>query len=141
MTFAGVNYLAIIVAAVVAWIAGAVWYMALGKAWMGAHGWASRAEAPKRTGLAAGAPFVISFIAEIVMAWVLAGLIAHLGPGQLTVRNGIISAAFVWLGFVATTVTVNNAYPGKPWLLTLIDAGHWLVVLLLMGAVIGAFGV
>jgi len=82
MTFSGINYLAILVAAVVAWIAGAVWYMALGKAWMGAHGWASRADAPKRTGPAAGAPFVISFIAEIVMAWVLAGLIAHLGPGH-----------------------------------------------------------
>ena len=35
---------------------------------------------------------------------------AHLGPDQTTVWNGIVSAAFVWLGFVATTVAVNNMF-------------------------------
>ncbi len=44
------------------------------------------------------------------MAWVLAGLIGHLGPGQVTVQNGIVSGAFIWLGFVATTIAVNNAF-------------------------------
>src|SRR6266702_3783366 len=39
MTFTGLNYLAIVIAAVVAWLAGAVWYMSLGKAWMAALGW------------------------------------------------------------------------------------------------------
>ena len=38
MTFAGVNYLAILIAAVAAWIAGAAWYMSLGKTWMAAQG-------------------------------------------------------------------------------------------------------
>ena len=33
MTFAGLNYLAILIAAVVAWLAGAAWYMSLGKIW------------------------------------------------------------------------------------------------------------
>jgi hypothetical protein len=140
MAFGGIDYLAIPVAAVAAWILGAVWYGALANPWMRAHGWANKADAPKRAGIAAAMPFILSFVAELVMAWVLAGLIGHLGPGQATVSNGIISGAFAWLGFVATTVAVNNAYPGKPFALTLIDAGHWLAVLLLMGAVIGAFG-
>ena len=38
MTFAGMNYLAILIAAVAAWLAGAVWYMSLGKIWMAALG-------------------------------------------------------------------------------------------------------
>ena len=38
MTFAGINYLAILIAAIVGWLAGAVWYMALGKAWVAAQG-------------------------------------------------------------------------------------------------------
>jgi hypothetical protein len=75
------------------------------------------------------------------MAWVLAGVIGHLGPGEVTLRNGIISAAFVWLGFVITTLTVNNAFQRARWALTLIDGGHWLGVLLLQGAVIGLMGV
>ena len=38
MTFAGLNYLAIVIAAIVAWLAGAVWYMSLGKIWTAAQG-------------------------------------------------------------------------------------------------------
>ena len=86
-------------------------------------------------------PYLLALIAEIVMAWVLAGLMAHLGPGAVTVWNGIVSAAFVWLGFVATSVAVNNMFGMKPVMLSVIDAGHWLAVLIVMGAIIGAFGV
>ncbi len=48
---------------------------------------------------------------------------------------------FVWVGFVLTTIGVNQAFHGTKPLVTLIDAGHWLAVLLVMGAIIGAFGV
>ena len=75
------------------------------------------------------------------MAWVLAGLLGHLGAGQITVRNGVESGAFVWLGFVVTTIAVNNAFPGRKPLLSVIDSAHWLGALLIMGAIIGAFGV
>jgi hypothetical protein len=46
----------------------------------------------------------------------------------------------MWLGFVATTLAVNNAFRGATGSLTLIDGGHWLGVLLLQGAVIGWLG-
>ena len=70
----------------------------------------------------------------------LAGLLAHLGAGQVTLRNGIISAAFVWFGFVLTTMTVNYSFSGRDRRLLLIDLGNWLIVLLVIGAVIGAIG-
>ena len=73
------------------------------------------------------------------MAWVLAGLIGHLGPP--TLRAGVISGAFCWLGFVITTLLVNNSFTRRDWRLLFIDGGHWLLVLLLMGAIIGAMGV
>ena len=38
MMVAGVSYLAILAAAVAAWLAGAIWYMAFGKYWMAALG-------------------------------------------------------------------------------------------------------
>ena len=59
------------------------------------------------------------------------------GDGQARSRTGL------WLlgrPFVATTTTVNNAYPGRKVSLTLIDAGHWLMVLIAEGVVIGVFG-
>ena len=38
MSFAGINYLAVLIAAAAAWVAGAVWYMALANPWMKAVG-------------------------------------------------------------------------------------------------------
>lgn len=87
------------------------------------------------------APYFVAAIALLVMATVLAGVLGHLGPGQVTVRNGIVSALFVWLGFVATTLAVNHAFQGSRRSLTLIDGGHWLGVLLIQGTIIGGMGV
>jgi len=144
MTFTGVNYLAILIAGIAGWVVGAAWYMGLAKQWVAAHGktmeeFKAQADAAKGTS-AAWLPYVLAFIAEVVMAWVLAGLLAHLGPDQTTVWNGIVSAAFVWVGFVVTTVAVNNMFSMRKPMLTVIDSGHWLAVLLVMGIVLGLFG-
>ena len=139
MTFAGVNYLAVVIAAIVAWLAGAVWYMTFGKTWMAALGTTAEKMAEARSQPGAFLPFVYAFVAELVMAWVLAGLIGHLGP--LSLRAGVISGAFCWLGFVIPTLLVNNSFARRDWRLLFIDGGHWLLVLLLMGAIIGAMRV
>jgi hypothetical protein len=141
MTFAGLNYLAIVGAAVLAWLAGAIWYMALGKVWMAALGKTPDDMQAIKSRPGAFLPFVYALAAEVVMAWTLAGIVGHLGPGQVTIRNGIISALFCWFGLVMTTMLVNNSFASRDWRLLLIDGGHWLVVLVLIGAVIGAFGV
>jgi hypothetical protein len=86
-------------------------------------------------------PMVTTFVALLVMAWVLAGMIGHFGTGQATLVNGLVSGAFVWLGFVVTTLAANHAFQGQKRALTLIDGGHWLGVLAIEGAVIGAIGV
>ena len=138
MTFAGMNYLAIVIAAVAAWLAGAGWYMALGKTWTAALGTTPEKMTPAGHRLGAFLPYVYAFIAELLMAWILAGLLGHIGA--LTVRGGIISAAFCWLGFVMTTMVVNNTFAGRDARLLLIDGGHWLLVLVLMGAIIGGMG-
>jgi hypothetical protein len=141
MTFAGINYLAILIAAVAAWLAGAVWYMALGKAWVAALGTTPEKMQDMRAQPGAFRPFVYAFIAELVMAWMLAGLIGHLGLNQLTPASGAFSGAACWLGFVLTTMVVNNGFAHRDWRLLWIDGGHWLLVLLLMGAIIGVMGV
>lgn len=133
MAFAGMNVLAILIAAVAGFAWGAAYYMTLSKPWLAAVGNIEPKKSP--------VPFVISFVALVIMAWVLAGTIGHLGPGQVTIRNGIISALFIWVGFVATTVFVNNAYPGRRYMLSVIDSIHWLGVLVIQGVVIGAMGV
>ena len=142
MTFAGINHLAIILAAIAAWIGGAVYYGVLSKPWMAAQGKTLEqfnAEGAAKSSLVRYAPFILSFLAEIGMAWVLAGMVGHLG--SVTIRTAVISALFVWAGFMLTTMLVNNAFGGRRYMLTLIDSGHWLLVMVLMGLVIGWMGV
>lgn len=136
MAFGGINYLAVVVAAIAAFVIGGVYYGALvSKPWLKAAR-IDPTDARPSFGL-----FAISIAGELVMAWVLAGVVGHLGSGQVTLWNGIVSGFFVWLGFMAMTMMINHRYHGYGWDLTLIDGGHWLLVALAMGAIIGAMGV
>ena len=138
MAFAGINYWAIVLATMVSFFFGAIWYGVLGKPWMSALG--KTEEDIKSAGRPLPMLLAITIVAQLIMAYVLAGTIGHLGPGNVTLMNGIISGLFVWAGFVVTTLVVNHGYQGSPWSLTAIDGGHWLGVLILQGAVIGWLG-
>jgi len=135
MTFGGANYLAILVAAIAAYLAGAIYYYWLGPVWVKA------ARIKPEDAKMSLALMITGFLCELVMAWVMAGVIGHLGQGQVTIGHGLISGFLLWLGFIATTQMVNHRYQGFGWNLTLIDSLHWLIVALLMGGIIGAFGV
>src|SRR5882762_3071324 len=65
-----INFLAVLVAAVAGWLVGAAWYGVLGSQWMAALG---RTEDTRRS--IPVTPMIIAFIALIVMATMLAGLI------------------------------------------------------------------
>ena len=134
MAFAGMNYFAILIAAIAAFGWGAAYYMTLSKQWLAAVGLTEQQLGNKRSPV----PFIISFVALLMMGFVTAGVIGHLG--QVTVKAGIVTGLFLWLGFVVTTVFVNNAYPGRKFSLSVIDSIHWLGVLVIQGAVIGGMG-
>src|SRR2546423_2997770 len=139
MTFAGINYPAILIAAVIGWLSGAAYYSALGTRWVEAQGKTMEDFHAHRAAIkgtpAAWLPFALAFAADLVMAWVLAGMVGHLGT--VTIRSAVISALFAWGGFVVTTVVLNYSFGGRRYLLAAIDAGHWLIVLVLSGVVIG----
>ena len=106
--------LAIVVAAVAAWIFGAVYYGVLGRKWIEAQGKTMeqcKAENAGKSTAVKVAPFVLSFIAELLMASALSGIMFHIGI--YTVRAGAFSGFMCWLGFVLTTIAVNNAYSSR----------------------------
>lgn len=139
MDFAGVSYLAVLVAAIASFVFGGIWYGVFSQPWMAAVG--KTEEELKNSGQSMPVLLGMTFVGLLLMAWVLAGLIGHLGSGQVTVWNGLLSGAFVWLGFVATTLFINHSYQGAERALTLIDGAHWLGVLMIQGTIIGLFGV
>ncbi len=134
MDFSVLNYWGVLAAAVASFVFGALYYLTFGKQWMEALG------KSKEELKSAQPPFVfgISFLLQLLMAFVLAGILYHMG--NVTPRAGVISGAFVWLGFVATTMITNQFYEGAKRMQTVIDGVHWLAVLVIQGLVLGLFG-
>jgi Protein of unknown function (DUF1761) len=134
MFHAGIDYTAVVLAAVAAWIVGAIWYGAFGRSRMSTFDKVKTQFVGRQI-----VPMALfSFVADLVMAFVLANAIA--ATGSVTIGNGVEVAAFLWLGFVATTITVGNHFSGRSISFTLNDAGLWLAAIVAAGIVIGAFG-
>lgn len=136
-----INYLAIFLAALAAFVFGAAWYGVLSKQWRAAAGFDPKdmMDANGKSKIPA-VPMAISFVAELFMALVLSGVLAHVAKNGVTVRAGMMTGLICWLGFVITTLATNHAYGKARPSLTLIDGGHWLGVLLIQGAVLGLMG-
>jgi hypothetical protein len=131
------NYLAILVAAIVAFLIGGLWYspFLFAKQWMAAH-----AHTPEDVAkMKADAPraYAISFVAFLVMGAILQLLLNHLGVQ--TWQGGVLWAAHIWLGVAATIGLMANVYSGKKFSIFVIDTGYQLVYLVAMGAILGAW--
>ena len=135
------NWTGILLGAVAAWVFGAIYYTALSRPWLAAQSKTleqCKAEQAAKSKMTLYLPFVLSFVGAVLMGITLYGILTHVGV--FTARAGAISGAFCWFGFVLTTSAINNAYQGRRWSLTAIDAGHWLVVLIIIGAIVGWMG-
>jgi hypothetical protein len=95
VTFTGINSLAIVIAAMLGFIASAAWYMSLSRSYAAALGTTVERMAEDRKKPRSFVPYIYALIGNIIIGWVLAGLLAHLGVGQVTLLNGVISAGFV----------------------------------------------
>ncbi|WIJ25514.1 DUF1761 domain-containing protein [Devosia sp. RR2S18] len=129
-----VNWLAVILATLASWLFGAGWYMALAKQWT-----ASIGKKPEDINKSDYMPYIWSVLCLFVMAYFIA-LLTPLLTGDISVANGVLIGAHMWLGFVITAMVLNHRYEGALWARTLIDGGYLLAVLLIDGVVIGLFG-
>jgi hypothetical protein len=136
MHVTGISYTAVLIAAIASFVFGGIWYGIFAKQRTSA----ANGGGVTRQGVLTPIQFVIVFIAQLVMAWMLAGILLHVMRGgiPLTMRNALISAVLIWVGFVMTSLAASNALQGTRFAVTLIDGGHWLGVLLIQSAVLVA---
>ncbi len=130
-----INYIAVVVAAVVAHFLGALWYSPalFGKKWMELNGFTKqRIEDMKKKGMAKS--YFVSFIASLVTSYVLANAIVHSGAAKMSC--GLFLSFWCWLGFVAPVMLGGVLWEGKPFTLFGINVTHYLVSLLVMGAIL-----
>ena len=136
-SFAGINFLAVFVAAIASMVLGFLWYspMLFARPWMRLMGIdpddkAKLAEMQK----GAGKLYGISFVASLVSAFVLAKIIAI--STVITIPYGMKVGFAVWLGFVATVQLTGALFAKQPTKLFLINTGYQLVCYLAMGAIL-----
>ena len=136
MAFAGINHLAVILAAVSGWLVGAGWYTLLARPWMIALG-KTKSELMDPSRASSPVPFLVAFAAQFVMAWVLAGIIGHVGPVSDRTARDLEPAR---LARFRRYDAADNCLARQRVMLTAIESGQWLFALLAQGIVIGLFG-
>lgn len=133
-----VNYIAVLIAAVVNMGVGALWYSPLlfAKPWMKLTGIkAKEVENSKKNGMAK--EMVLTFVSGIFLAFALAVLINKLEIN--TGADGALTGLLASLGFVATTMFPNYLFENKPLMLWKINVGYPIVSMTLMGAILALF--
>jgi len=137
MPSVSVNYLAVLVASVVAMAEGFFWYgpAMFGKEWMKLMGYSK--ESMKAAQKEMSKTYAVAFAATLVTAYVLSHIIDF--AGAETLSAGATTGFWVWLGFVAPVQLTAVLYGGKKHKLFYIDTGYQLVALAVMGAILAVW--
>lgn len=127
LALADVNWLAVVVAAVINMFVGFLWYGPLfGQTWLRLIG-KSPQDIEQDNSM-----YAISALAALVSAYVLAVIIRTVGVTGWV--NGALTGAFVWIGIGATGTLVYTTFEGPPRSVWSLHAAYQLVVFLIMGA-------
>jgi hypothetical protein len=117
-----VNYLAVFVATVIAYVISTIWYMPhlFGNRWMKLSGITMKKgeKIPMST-------MVLGFVSFFIMNLVMAYLVSL---SQITtVSMALFFGLFLWIGFVAVTLLSQVLYEKRSVELYLINATHYLI--------------
>ncbi len=129
----GINFWAVLVAALSAFVIGWLWYGPLfGKKWMELHGFTKDDNAGV---LPMPVIMVVNYIATVLAAFSIAMFIGAESDLSFGVFAGLMIALF-WIG----TSRLNDVlYERQPFALYLINLGYNVVIYIVMGAVLGAW--
>ena len=129
-----VNWLAVIVCAVVNMVVGALWYGPLfGKRWMKEVGYSQE---DIRSG-PVWPLYLLAMLNSLCMAFVLANVIAW--ADVTGIAGGLLLGLVMWIGFTGFTFAVNHAFEGRSIAHWAINACTYLVGLLIMGAILAVW--
>ncbi len=131
------NWAAVFVSAVFAMGLGFIWYspVMFAKQWMKLTGMTKEKieKAKKSMPLMYGT----QFLAAVVEIWVLSMFVNFVGAADAV--TGAIVGFWSWLGFVATIAVGDALFNGKSTKLVAINAGYQLALLVVTGAILGAW--
>ena len=129
-----VSYGWVVVAAVVKWLLGALWYgLIFKKSWHKLVG-LSEGEKPKNAIFAMAA----SLLANLLLSYALA-LVIHMAPNATVFTKGFMLGVVCWLGFMAPPLFAQHIWEGRRANLFAINAAYWLLAMAFGGGILAAF--
>ena len=130
-----IKYPAVIVATLVNYILGGLWYSPLlfGNKFLQIMNWSPEkiAEMERQTPVK---ELSIAFVMSLVLVYILAHLVQY--TKAKTAWAGIETAFWLWLGFIVTTQLATVIFEQRPLGLYLINIGYQLVGCALAGAIL-----
>ena len=153
------NFLAILVAAIVPLFIGFIWYgpMLFQNAWMREAGMTE--EKMKSSNMAV--IFLVSLLLSVLLAFFTQFLVIHqvgamgmiggdptdalpsfqafmddYGTSYRTFKHGALHGAMAGIFFVLPVMATNGLFERKSWKLTFINVGYWTLCLAIMGAIV-----
>ena len=125
--------IAILAAAVAAWLFGSAWYMGLARHYRTALGIHPDQAVNMKPPLV---PMLVCFLGELALAWVLFTLMSPLGAR--TWFDGLMTGLLLGVVFTAIPITVNNLFQRRKLMMSVIDGVHWVAVAAIEGAILVA---
>lgn len=123
------NYLAILVASIAAFLLGWLWYMPFfGDMW-------KKLTKVKENKEGMGLTMLLGFITTLITAIVLSIIMQAAGMNNPVL--GIIAGLLLWFGFVGPYTFSRVLYEKSPMTLWIINNGYALASLMIMGLIIG----
>jgi hypothetical protein len=128
-----INIWAVIVAAGVNMVVGTLWYSKrlFGKEWSKLIG--RKLEDMSGGGMGYG----VAVVGALLQAYILAHFVTY--TGSTNFWEGLVTGFWLWLGFVAVVIATNLVFEGRSWALWKINAGYFLVALLVNGGLLAAW--
>lgn len=128
-----INYLAVLIAAIVSMFIGFLWYGSLfGKTWMKLMGF--NEASMKKMKMTAKRAYIVAFIGTLISSFVLAHFVDYV---QATNISDAIQLGFwIWLGFTAPLLLGSVLWENKSVKLYLINVSHQLVSLVIASVVL-----
>ncbi len=127
---------AVIVSGIVIFAIGGLWYspMLFAKPWVRLM---NKTEEELKAAAPGPLPFVIVFIAALLIALVLAMIENHFKP--LTATRGALLGVLCWLGFAAPTSFGTATFSGTPKAVWAINSGYNLVSFVVAGVILAVW--
>lgn len=128
-----INWWALLAAALINMVIGAIWYS---PGVFGKH-WAKLTGHKTEGGAMANSGYAVSVIGALLQAFVLVHFVRY--AGAISFWKGLETGFFLWLAFVLIVMAAMNAFEGRKWRLVQINSGYWLLVLAVNGGLLAAW--